>query len=284
MCSSGVNESDVVSVEVEIANLIAFEGHPFKVERDLELYNLRESIEREGILNPLIVRKGKKNKFEIVSGHRRKEAAEWAGLTKVPVIIKELDDYQATIFMVDSNLQREKVLPSEKAYAYKMRLDAMKHQGKSISASDPMGPKINRSNEYLAKLVGESTSQIKRYIRVTNLILKILNMVDQGMIAVRTGAELSYLTEEEQYELYAVMDLEQCVANVSQANRLKRMSQQNTLTIDSIYEILCEEKPNQREQLKIPMDRVGKYFPKEYSVTQQLDLIEILLKKWADNK
>ena len=313
MCSLKSNEPGAGIVLMKLDELHSFEGHPFKVERNQELFELKDSIEKEGGLVPLLVRKNPHgNGYEIIAGHRRKEAAHWAGLMEVPVIIRELDDDQSVIAMVDSNLQREKILPSEKAFAYKMRLEAMKHQGRAdIGASDPVEPKCGaelvnvskleaeiqelgkmkvkkkddtgckRSNEQLARMVGESVTQIKRYIRLTNLIPKILEMVDREVLAIRSAVELSFLTEEEQYELHAVMELEQSIPNISQANRLKRMSQQNCLDMDKIYEILQEAKPNQKEQIKIPLELVGKYFPADYTPAQQLELIEKLLKNWA---
>ena len=313
MCSLKSNEPGAGIVLMKLDELHSFEGHPFKVERNQELFELKDSIEKEGVLVPLLVRKNPHgNGYEIIAGHRRKEAAHWAGLMEVPVIIRELDDDQSVIAMVDSNLQREKILPSEKAFAYKMRLEAMKHQGRAdIGASDPVEPKCGaelvnvskleaeiqelgkmkvkkkddtgckRSNEQLAMMVGESVTQIKRYIRLTNLIPKILEIVDREVLAIRSAVELSFLTEEEQYELHAVMELEQSIPNISQANRLKRMSQQNCLDMDKIYEILQEAKPNQKEQIKIPLELVGKYFPADYTPAQQLELIEKLLKNWA---
>ena len=214
--------------------------------------------------------------------------------------------------MVDSNLQREKILPSEKAFAYKMRLEAMKHQGRAeADTSDPLEPKCKtelvnvselkaelqefgkvkiqkkggaggkRSNEQLASMVGESVTQIKRYIRLTHLIPKIWDMVDKEILAIRSAVEISFLSEEEQYELHAVMELEHSIPNISQANRLKRMSQQKCLDMDKIYEILQEIKSNQKEQIKLPLERIGKYFPTAYTPKQQVDLIEKLLKNWA---
>lgn len=283
------------------------------MERNPELFELRQSIEKEGILIPLLIRKNPNGDgYEIIAGHRRKEAAIWAGITELPVIIRELDDDQATIAMVDSNLQREKILPSEKAFAYKMKLEAMKQQGRRNDlTSGQVEPKLEnetleiytleseidengrviikqksgkkgiRSNELLARQVGESVNQIKRYIRLTHLIPKILDMVDEEKLALTSAVEISFLTEEEQYELHAVMEIEQSIPNLSQANRLKRMSQQNLLDMDSIYEIMEEVKPNQREQVKIPLDRVGKYFPADYTPLQQIELIEKLLRGWA---
>lgn len=304
MYSLANNEPSVNVEQVKINELYSFEGHPFKVKRDQELFELRRSIETEGVLVPLLVRNSPYGRgYEIISGHRRKEAALWAGLKEVPVIIRKLDNEQAVIAMVDSNLQREKILPSEKAFAYKMRLEAMKHQGKVEKfIMDPVGPKWideqidtsasqteieknvkgNRSNEQLARMVGESVTQIKRYIRLTKLIPKILDMVDKEMLALRSAVELSFLTEDEQYQLYVIMEWEQAIPNLSQANRLKRMSQQQCLDIDKIYEILQEEKPNQREQIKLPMERIGKYFPENFTPSQQIALIEHLLKEWAE--
>lgn len=320
-----------------ISDLREFYSHPFKVTKDAAMYELMESIRQEGVLVPLLVRpirkdeggarknegevidpeestgmdqaSGSEARYEIIAGHRRRMAAEWAGLTEVPVIIRDMDDDQAVIAMVDSNLQREYLLPSEKAYAYKMRLDAMKHQGKRItSTSAQVEPKFSnraedeksggsegstgntdtekhvpiRSNELLARQVGENVNQIKRYIRLTFLIPQILQMVDDRKLALSSAVELSFLKEDEQYDLYAVMDLEQTVPSLPQANRMKRMSQQKGLTMDDIYSILSEIKPNQKEQVKIPMERIRKYFPKEFTPSQQVDLIEKLLAGWAE--
>lgn len=286
MCSSKDYESGAGIVLVKVSELHDFKDHPFKVEQNQELFELRQSMEKEGVLVPLLIRHNTDGDgYEIIAGHRRKAAAIWAGMEEVPAIIRDLDDDQSIIAMVDSNLQREKILPSEKAFAYKMRLEAMKHQGRvDDMTSDPLGPRYmenNRSNEQLARMVGESVTQIKRYIRLTKLIPKILDMVDRELLAIRSAVEISFLTEAEQYELHAVMELEQCVPNISQANRLKRMSQQKCLDMDMIYEILEEIKPNQREQIKIPLERIGKYFPADYTPTQQADLIEKLLKGWA---
>lgn len=313
MCSSVSVDSGAGIGMVKIEELHDFKGHPFKVERNQELFELRRSIEQEGILVPLLIRKNPNGEgYEVIAGHRRKEAAIWADIEEVPAIICNMDNDQSVIAMIDSNLQREKILPSEKAFAYKMRLQAMNRQGKrKEQTSDPLEPKFAeelaevtaleaevseqgkitiqktksaegyRSNEQLAKIVGESVTQIKRYIRLTNLIPKLLDMVDREELAIRSAVELSFLTEEEQYELHAVMDLEQCVPNLSQANRLKRMSQQGNLDVDEIYEVLQEMKPNQREQIKIPLERVSRYFPSDYTPAQQTELIEKLLKGWA---
>ena len=245
MCSSENHEPGAGIVLMKLEELHSFEGHPFKVERNQELFELRCSIEKEGVLVPILVRKNPYGDgYEIIAGHRRKEAALWAGFMEVPVVIRELDDDQSVISMVDSNLQREKILPSEKAFAYKMRLEAMKHQGRAeADTSDPLEPKCKtelvnvseleaelqklgkvkiqkkggaggkRSNEQLASMVGESVTQIKRYIRLTHLIPKILDMVDKEILAIRSAVEISFLSEEEQYELHAVMELEQSIPN-----------------------------------------------------------------------
>lgn len=272
---------------VEINQLHDFKNHPFKVEVNTELCELMKSIEKEGVLVPLLVRTNPYGDgYEIISGHRRKEAAVWAGETKVPVVIRELDDDQAVVAMVDSNLHRENLKPSEKAFAYKMKLDAMKHQGKRLpeasSVDDGEEHSMINSNELLARQVGESVAQIKRYIRLTNLIPKILAMVDEGKIAFTIGVELSYLSEEEQYELHAVMDLEQCTPSLSQANRMKRMSQRGELGMDAIYLVLEEEKPNQSEQIKIRADTLDDYFPDGFTPKQKVELIKKLVKEWHE--
>ncbi len=295
MCSSRSYESGVEGGMVRISAMRAFSNHPYHVEKDAAMLELVESIQTEGILVPLLIRpvKDENYRFEIVSGHRRKMAAEMAGLSEVPAIIRDMDDDQAIIAMTDSNLHREHIKPSEKAFAYKMRLEAMKHQGKkNMMTSAQVEPKYNenqgvkeltpsRSNELLAKMVGENVNQIKRYIRLTYLIPQILLMVDEGKLALTSAVELSFLRENEQYELHAIMDLEQSIPSLSQANRMKRISQQKGLTMDDICSILEEIKPNQREQVKIPMERIQKYFPKGFTPVQQVELIEKLLAGWA---
>ena len=297
MCSFGNDESGLQTGTVKISELHEFKGHPFKVENDIQLFELMRSIEDKGVLVPLSVRSNPYgNGYEIIAGHRRKAACEWAGLTEVPVIIRELDNADAVIAMIDSNLQREHIKPSEKAFAYKMKLEAMKSQGKrndlylsqvgtKLEKEETTdGKKILRADERLAKEVGESRNQIARYIRLTNLIPKILEMVDEGRIAFTIGVELSYLTEDEQYELHAVMDLEQCTPSLSQANRLKRMSQSRTLDMDEMYRILEQEKPNQREQIKIRADALADYFPKDFTPKQKVELIESLVKEWHEKQ
>ena len=296
---------------LSLNQLVDFKNHPFKVEMNIELFELMQSIEKEGVLVPLLARPNPVGEgYELIAGHRRKAASKWAGVDKVPVMVVELDDNQAVIAMVDSNLQREHIKPSEKAFAYRMRLEAMKQQGKRtdltlsqvgtklmdnptlsvaqvVAAYDESGEwKLQntsgkmRSDEILARQVGESRNQIARYIRLTYLIPKILDMVDEGKIAFTVAVELSYLNEEEQYELHAVMDMEQCTPSLSQANRLKRMSQSGELDMDAIYLVLEEEKPNQREQIRIRSDRLNPYFPENYTDRQKIELIESLVKEW----
>ncbi|MGC6176412.1 ParB/RepB/Spo0J family partition protein [Lacrimispora sp. 38-1] len=278
------NQQVTVIRNIKINELHDFEKHPFKVENDKELFELMRSIEEEGVLVPLLARPNPNGDgFEIIAGHRRKEASKWAGIDEVPVIIKELDDNQAIIAMVDSNLQRESIKPSEKAFAYKLKLDAMKRQGKRTDLSTdtfyPMDKKIN-STEELGKLVGESQAQIARYVRLTNLLPEILDMVDMGQIAFRPAVEISFLKNEEQRELFEVMDLEQCTPTLSQAQKMKRMSQDGTLDVEQIYQIMEEEKPNQIEMIKIRADSLSKYFPKNFTVEQKIKLIEKLVKEW----
>lgn len=291
--------------------LADFKNHPFKVKMNTELFELMQSIEKEGVLVPLLARPNPAGEgYELIAGHRRKAACKWAGESEVPVIVLDLDDCQAVIAMVDSNLQREHIKPSEKAFAYRMRLEAMKQQGKRtdltlsqvgtklldnptlsvakvVADYDESGewklqnePVKMRADEMLARQVGESRNQIARYIRLTYLIPKILDWVDEGKIAFTVAVELSYLNEEQQYELHAVMDIEQCTPSLSQANRLKRMSQSGKLDMDAIYLVLEEEKPNQREQIRIRSDRLNPYFPKDYTVRQKIELIETLVKEW----
>ena len=278
--------------EIKLLNLNQlhdFANHPFKVEENTELCELMRSIETEGVLVPLLASPNPNGEgYELISGHRRKAACAWAGVTDVPVVVRDLDDNQAVITMVDSNLQREHIKPSEKAYAYKMKLEAMNRQGQRTDITsaqvEPKSGLLERSNELLAKQVGESVAQIKRYVRLTNLIPKILDMVDDGKIAFTIAVELSYLKEEEQYELHAVMDLEQCTPSLSQANRMKRMSQSGELDMDMMYEVLGEEKPNQREQIKINADSLSKYFPPDFTPKQKVELIEQLVKDWHEQQ
>ena len=255
--------------EMPLSDLHPFEGHPFKVLDDELMEQTVESIKQIGVVSPLIVRPDPEGGFEILSGHRRLHAAQLAGLETVPVIVKEMDDDAAIIFMVDSNLQRERVLPSEKAFAYKMRLEAMNRQGQRLDlTSTPMVSK-SRSNEELADKVGESREQIRRYIRLTNLIPELLDMVDNSVLkeagklqmALRPAVELSYLSEAEQTALLEVMEGEIRTPSHAQAIKMREISEQGKLNPDVILSIMQEEKPNQVEQFKMPKARIAKFFP-----------------------
>ena len=265
MCSSENHEPGAGIVLMKLEELHSFEGHPFKVERNQELFELRCSIEKEGVLVPLLVRKNPHGDgYEIIAGHRRKEAALWAGLMEVPVIIRELDDDQSVIAMVDSNLQREKILPSEKAFAYKMKLEAIKHQG---VASAQVGQKL-LSVEIVADDAGESRNQIKRYIRLTYLIPELLSMVDENKIAFNPAVEISYLEQSEQRVLLDAMELNDCTPSHAQSIRLKKLSQDGVLDDRMIYAVMSEEKPNQQEQIKFKREDLKKYFPAGYTDEQ----------------
>jgi len=257
---------------IPIGKLHPFENHPYKVQDNEEMEQLTESILRNGILSPIIVRpkENTTDEYEIISGHRRIMASHKAGLTEVPAFVVSLDRNAAAIALVDSNLHREHILPSEKAFAYKMKMEAMKHQGlRAELTSDQVGPKL--TVDTISE--NDSASQVKRYIRLTNLIPEILQYVDDGRIAFTPAVELSYLTEEEQYSLLEQMELQDCTPSLSQACRLKKLSREGCLSNKLIEAIMCEEKANQKERLKIPLDRIRKFFPKNYTVPQMEDEI-----------
>lgn len=259
--------------EISVRNLHSFRNHPFQVKDDESLQALCDSIREYGVLSPLLARPTDDG-FEIVSGHRRKAAALRLGLDRLPVLVRDMSDDEAVILMVDSNIQRENLLPSEKAFAYKMKLDALKHQGKATSSQ--VGTKL-RSDDLLADSVGESRMQIQRYIRLTNLTKPILGMVDAQRIAFSPAVELSYLTRQEQAELWDLMQSEDCTPSLSQAIRMKKLSQQAKLTPEVMFSILTEEKPNQKEQVRIKTESLRKYFPKNYSAEQMEQAILKLL-------
>lgn len=240
-----------------------FPNHPFKVRMDEEMQQMAESVKEHGVLVPALVREKPGGGYEMVAGHRRKRAAELAELPEIPCIVRNLTDDEAIIVMVDSNLQREKILPSEKAFAYKMRLEAMKRQGQRTDlTSSPVATKFskNRSDQELAELVGEGKDNIHRYIRLTYLLPEILDMVDDGKIALRPAVELSYLAEQEQHFLLDTMFSEDCTPSHAQAIKMRKFSQEGKLNPDVILSIMQEEKPNQKEQIKIPKERISRYF------------------------
>lgn len=237
-----------------------FPNHPFKVRMDEEMQQMAESVKEHGVLVPALVREKPGGGYEMVAGHRRKRAAELAELPEIPCIVRNLTDDEAIIVMVDSNLQREKILPSEKAFAYKMRLDAMKRQGQRTDlTSVPLAQKLTSRAE-LGKVVGESQDQVRRYIRLTYLLPEILDMVDDGKIALSPAVELSYLAEKEQHFLLDTMFSEDCTPSHAQAIKMRKFSQEGKLNPDVILSIMQEEKPNQKEQIKIPKERISRYF------------------------
>ena len=270
--------------EMPLSDLHPFEGHPFKVLDDELMEQTVESIKQIGVVSPLIVRPDPEGGFEILSGHRRLHAAQLAGLETVPVIVKEMDDDAAIIFMVDSNLQRENILPSERAFSYKMKLEAMKHQGeRGDLTSAQVGPK-SWAAQIVAEEAGDSKSQVKRFIRLTNLIPEILDMVDEKKIAFNPAVELSYLKLSEQKEFLEAMDYAQASPSLSQAQRLKKLSQEGGCTLDAMCEVMNEIKKDELDHVTIKNEVLRKYFPKSYTPKQMQDTIIRLLEKWQRSK
>ena len=270
--------------EMPLSDLHPFEGHPFKVLDDELMAQTVESIKQIGVVSPLIVRPDPEGGYEILSGHRRLHAAQLAGLETVPVIVKEMDDDAAIIFMVDSNLQRENILPSERAFSYKMKLEAMKHQGeRGDLTSAQVGPK-SWAAQVVAEEAGDSKSQVKRYIRLTNLIPEILDMVDEKKIAFNPAVELSYLKPSEQKEFLEAMDYAQASPSLSQAQRLKKLSQEGGCTLDAMCEVMNEIKKDELDHVTIKNEVLRKYFPKSYTPKQMQDTIIRLLEKWQRSK
>ena len=270
--------------EMPLSDLHPFEGHPFKVLDDELMEQTVESIKQIGVVSPLIVRPDPEGGLEILSGHRRLHAAQLAGLETVPVIVKEMDDDAAIIFMVDSNLQRENILPSERAFSYKMKLEAMKHQGqRGDLTSDQVGQKSWAVNQ-LADDANESKTQVQRFIRLTNLIPEILDMVDEKKIAFNPAVELSYLKPSEQKEFLEAMDYAQASPSLSQAQRLKKLSQEGDCTLDAMCEVMNEIKKDELDHVTIKNEVLRKYFPKSYTPKQMQDTIIRLLEKWQRSK
>ena len=271
---------------LSIDKLHPFENHPYKVQDNEEMEALAESIKEHGIVSPVIVRplENTTDEYEIISGHRRVMASRKAGITEVPALIVSLDRDAAAIVLVDSNLHREHILPSEKAFAYKMKLDAMKHQGwRSDLTSDQLGGKLETA-DLVGTETGDSKNQVRRYIRLTNLIPEILQYVDDGRISFTPAVELSYLNEQEQQDLLEQIEQSDCTPSLSQACRFKKISQGEGLTPEVIAEIMEEEKANQKERVKIPTEKLRKYFPKNYTVQQIEDEIIRLCEKNYRNK
>lgn len=275
--------------EMPLSDLHPFEGHPFKVLDDELMEQTVESIKQIGVVSPLIVRPDPEGGYEILSGHRRLHAAQLAGLETVPVIVKEMDDDAAIIFMVDSNLQRENILPSERAFSYKMKLEAMKHQGERAdlqpeTTSRQLGEKLQTSVAVMSEKMGESQRQIQRFIRLTNLIPEILDMVDEKKIAFNPAVELSYLKTSEQKEFLEAMDYAQASPSLSQAQRLKKLSQEGGCTLDAMCEVMNEIKKDELDHVTIKNEVLRKYFPKSYTPKQMQDTIIRLLEKWQRSK
>ena len=269
-------------MEIPLSELYPFKDHPFRVKDDDKMQETAESIKEYGVLVPALARPREDGGYELIAGHRRKRGCELVGLDTMPVIVRDMDDDAAVIVMVDSNIQRESLLPSERAFAYKMKLDAIKHQGaRADRTSSQVGTKLLRADELVAEQAGTSRNQIQRFVRLTYLIPEILEMVDNKRIALNPAVELSYLKPTEQTMLLDTMDCEQTTPSLSQAQRLKRFSQEGKLTEESMLAIMSEEKKSDIDRISIPRDTIKKYFPKDYTPKQMEDQIIDLLKKWS---
>lgn len=270
---------------VAIDKLVPFKNHPFKVVDDEAMLRTTESIAQYGVLTPLIARPLEEGTFEIISGHRRAHAAQAAGLTEVPVLVRQMDDDAATVLMVDSNLQRENILPSERAFAYKMKLEAMKRKaGRPSKENVSQIGTQKRSDQLMAEEMGESRNQIQRFIRLTSLIPPILDMVDQKQISFNPGVELSYLKPEEQETFLEAMDEAQAAPSLSQAQRLKKLSQDGNFSLDTAREIMNEVKKGDLERVTFRNEQLRKYFPRSYTTQQMQDTIIRLLDQWQKKK
>ena len=273
--------------EIPLSELHPFKNHPFKVKDDEAMMETADSIKQYGVLVPAIARPDPEGGYELVAGHRRHRASELAEKETMPVIVRDLDDDAATIIMVDSNLQRESLLPSERAFAYKMKLDAMKHQGERVDLTcAQFGHKSDgrKSRDVLAEQVGQSKNQIQRFIRLTELIPELLDMVDEKKIALNPAYELSFLKKEEQVDLLDAMDSEQATPSLSQAQRLKKYSQEGHLTLDMMRVIMGEEKKSDLDKVTFTSDTLRKYFPKSYTPQRMQETIIKLLEQWQKKR
>ena len=273
--------------EIPLSELHPFKNHPFKVKDDEAMMETADSIKQYGVLVPAIARPDPEGGYELVAGHRRHRASELAEKETMPVIVRDLDDDAATIIMVDSNLQRESLLPSERAFAYKMKLDAMKHQGERVDLTcSQVGNKLEgkKSSEILAEQVGQSKNHIFRYIRLTELIPELMDMVDEKKIALNPAYELSFLKKEEQLDLLDAMDSEQATPSLSQAQRLKKFSQEGHLSIDVMRAIMGEEKKSDLDRVTFTSDTLRKYFPKSYTPARMQETIIKLLEQWQKKR
>ena len=276
------DEADLKKIyEIPLDEIDPFPDHPFKVRDDEDMMNLVESVRTKGVLTPCTVRKKEDGRYELLSGHRRMRACELAGIDKLRCEIVDMSRDEATVFMVESNFQRSTILPSEKAFAYKMRLEAMNRQGKRTDlTSGPMGPK-SRTNEELGQQVNESATQIKRYIRLTELIPDILELVDDGKIGLRPAVELSYIPKDIQEYIYDTMDMEQCTPTPAQARRMRALSEENKLTEEVIEVIMMEEKPNQKEKIVLRGERFRDLFPKNLPLSKREDYVAAAMEHYG---
>ena len=267
---------------VAVAMIDDFPEHPFKVKDDEEMEKLKDSISLYGVLTPVVARRCENGRYELISGHRRKYACKALGIEFMPAIVREMSREEAVIAMVDSNLQREHILPSDKAFAYKMKLEALKCQGKRNDLTcDPLGHKLDglKSRQILADGVEDSATQIQRYIRLTELVPELLELVDDGRMAFRPAVEISYLTEDEQRDLVETIDSEDCTPSLSQACRMKKLSQERKLDMDAIFSIMTEEKANQKEKIKIPAERLDRFFERG---TPQAEIEKVIIAALED--
>ena len=270
--------------KIKINTLIPFENHPFKARTGEEQTELLESIRANGTLVPIIVRSSSAGKYEIISGHRRVEACKELGIDTIPAIVKELTNEEAIITMVDANLQRENLLPSEKAFAYKMKVEAMKRKaGRPLKNSSQVATNIDTATE-IGQQLGESRDQVYRYIRLTNLIPELLKLVDEHRIAFTPAVEISYLPEKEQRVLYEEIEFADATPSLSQAQRLRKFSEQGRLSVDTVFAVLSEEKPNQKEQVRFMTEDIRKYFPRNYTNQDMQQTIIKLLENWQKRR
>ena len=271
-------------IDIPLTQLHPFKNHPFKVTDDESMLETAESITKHGVLVPVIARPREEGGYELISGHRRKRASELAGKETLPCIVRNLDDDAATIIMLDSNIQRENILPSERAFAYKLKLEAMKHQGqRNDLTSSQVGTKLagKRADQILAEQAGDSRNQVQRFIRLTELVPELLDMVDAKNIAFNPAVELSYLKPHEQVQLMEAMDMEQSTPSLSQAQRLKKYSQDGKLTFDVMTAIMSEDKKGELDKVTLTGEKLKKYFPKSYTPQQMEETIIKLLEGWS---
>ena len=282
------DEQKLEKVEkIAVSSISNFPNHPYQVKDNEEMEDFVENIKQKGVIHPVIVRTKEDGTYEMISGHRRKRACELAGIKEIPAIVRDMSDEDAIIYMVDSNKQREKILPSEKAFAYKMKLEAMKRQGQrnDLETSSPTATKLNKSTaEIIGEDFGEGRDNVYRYIRLTELIPELLQLVDDEKMKLRPAVEISYLTKSEQEYVFEVMEYNEVFPSHPQARELKKLSADGNLTDDDIDRILSEEKPNQKEQVRFMEEDIRKYFPKSYTKSDMQKTIISLLEKWQKQR